>query len=90
MVFRMASITLKHIPEDLHGQLKREASANFRSLNQEAMARLQRSFEIEAALNTKRDQRWIDAALASGPQTPLTRKEMDKLRDRVLARKKAA
>ncbi len=86
----MASITLKDIPEDLHAQLKREASANFRSLNQESLARLQRSFEIEAALNARRDQRWIDEALASGPETPLTAREMDKVRDRVLARKKAA
>ncbi len=53
----MPSITLKDIPEDLHAQLKQEADANFRSLDQEAMARLQQSFEIEAALNTKRDQR---------------------------------
>lgn len=82
----MPSITLKDIPEDLHAQLKQEADANFRSLNQEAMARLQRSFEIDAALNTKRDQRWINEALASGPETPLRRADLDKVRDRVRAR----
>jgi plasmid stability protein len=86
----MANITLKNIPEDLHAQLKLEASANFRSLDQEALARLERSFEIEAALNTKRDQKWVNQALASGPETPLTRAEMDKVRNRVLARRKAA
>ncbi len=73
----MASITIKGIPEDIHGQLKREAEANFRSLNQEVLARVARSFEIDAALNTKRDQRWIDEAMASGAATPLTNKEMD-------------
>src|SRR5205807_4015603 len=53
---QVASITLKDLPEDLHGQLKLEAQANFRSLAQEALARLQRSFEIDAAIRSKRDQ----------------------------------
>jgi len=48
-------------------QLKLEAEANFRSLNQEVLARVQRTFEIDAALNTKRDQKWIDEALAGEP-----------------------
>jgi hypothetical protein len=73
----MASITIKDIPGNLHGQLKKEAEANFRSLNQEVLARVERTFEIDAALNTKRDQKWIAEALASGPATPLTAKEMD-------------
>jgi len=85
----MASITIKGIPEDLHGQLKQEAAANFRSLNQEVLARVERTFEIDAALNSKRDQKWIDEALASGPATPLTEKEMDAIRNRVLKRKAA-
>ena len=81
------SIVLKDIPDDLHAQLEQEAAANFRTLDQEALARLQRSFELE--MNTARDQRWIDEALASGPATPLTQSEMDEVRDRVLGRKKA-
>lgn len=85
----MASITIKDIPEDLRGQLRKEAEANFRSLNQEVLARLERTLEIDAALNTKRDQRWIDEALASGPASPLTRKEMDAIRDRILKSKAA-
>jgi hypothetical protein len=85
--FRVASITIKDIPEDLHQQLKREAEANFRSLNQEVLARVERTFEIDAALNTKRDQRWIDEALASGPASPLTQRDMDAIRDRVLRSK---
>jgi hypothetical protein len=80
----MSDILLKNMPEDLQAQLEQEASANFRTLDQEALARLQRSFDLEAALNTKRDQQWIDEALASGPATPLTRTEMDEIRDRVL------
>ena len=52
---RMASITLKDIPMELHAQLKNEASANFRSITQEAMSRLERTFQIDAALTTKRD-----------------------------------
>ena len=87
---RVANTTLKNIPEDLHAQLKLEASANFRSLNQEVLARLERCFEIEAALNTKHDQKRVNQALTSGPETPLTRAEMDKVRNRVLARRKAA
>ena len=80
----MASVTIKGIPREMHGQLKREAESNFRSLNQEILARIERTFEIDAALNTKRDQQWIDEALASGPASPLTRKEMDAIRDRLL------
>src|SRR5271157_2116454 len=84
----MASITLKDIPMELHAQLKNEAAANFRSLTQEAMSRLERTFQIDAALTTKRDQQWIDEAVASGPETPLTKKEMEAIRDRVLPGKK--
>ncbi len=84
----MASITLKDIPEELHAQLKNEAAANFRSLTQEAMSRIERTFQIDAALTTRRDQTWIDEAIASGPETPLTKKEMNAIRDRVLRKKK--
>ena len=84
----MASITLKDLPEDLHGQLRLEAEANFRSLAQEAIARLQRSFDIDAVLQTKRDQRLIDEAIASGPESPLTRAKMDEIRARVMGPKK--
>ena len=84
----MPSITLKDIPVELHAQLKNEAAANFRSITQEAMSRIERTFQIDAVLNTKRDQRWIDEAIASGPETPLTKKEMDAIRNRVLRGKK--
>jgi hypothetical protein len=84
----MASITLKDIPIELHPQLKNEAAANFRSITQEAMSRIERTFQIDAALTTKRDQEWIGEAIASGPATPLTRKDMEAIRDRVLRPRK--
>lgn len=84
----VASIVLKNIPDDLHARLKREASANFRSLNQEALARLLRSLDLDASRVTKRDQKWVNEALASGPATPLTRAQMDKVRNRVLSKSK--
>jgi hypothetical protein len=84
----MSSIMLKDISDDLRAQLEQEAAANFRTLDQEALARLQRSFDLD--LNTSRDQQWIDEALASGPATPLTQAEMDQVRDRVLGRNKAS
>jgi hypothetical protein len=84
----MASITLKDLPADLHGQIKLEAEANYRSLAQEAVARLQRSFEIDAALKTRSDQRLMDEAIASGPEEPLSRAKMDKIRDRILRPRK--
>lgn len=88
MVACMPSITLKDIPVELHAQLKNEAAANFRSITQEAMSRIERTFQIDAALNTKRDQRWIDEAMASGPETPLTKKEMDAICNRILRGRK--
>jgi len=84
----MASITLKDIPMELHAQLKSEASANFRSITQEAMSRLERTFQIDDALTARSDQKWIDEAIASGQETPLTKKEVDAIRDRALRGKK--
>ena len=80
----MPGITLKDIPVELHAQLKNEAAANFRSITREALCRIEWTFQIDAALNTRRDQRWIDEAIASGPETPLTKREMDAIRNRVL------
>ena len=85
----MARITLKEVPADLRAQLQNEAEANFRSVEQEALARLERTFEIDAALNTKRDQRWINEALASGPESPLTEKDLDAVHDRIFKRNAA-
>jgi hypothetical protein len=40
----MGSIILKGIPEEMHARLKKEAEANFRSLTQEALVRIEPSF----------------------------------------------
>ena len=76
----MASITLKDIPEGLHAQLKHEAAANFRLLSQEAMARIQRSFDLDERLSAPTVDRLIQEALDSGPEEVLTREKFDAAR----------
>lgn len=78
----MQSVTLKNMPAELHEQLKREARANLRSLDQEAVARIQRSFEADERLTTATVNRLIEEAVASGPEKPLTRAEFDRVRIR--------
>ena len=82
----MRDILLKDIPDDLHAQLEQEASANFRTLDQEALARIEVSFQMQEAFSTERVQHWIDEALASGPATPLTREEFDAAYQRAVKR----
>ena len=43
------------------------------------------TFEIDAAVNSKQVQKWIDEAIASGPVTPLREKEMDAIQEKLLA-----
>jgi hypothetical protein len=90
----MASITLKAVPRELHAQLKKEATANFRSLDQEAIARIQRSFELEQRFSTPVVERLIGEAIASGPEEPLMREKFDDARRRARSifqrRRKAA
>ena len=81
----MASITLKGIPQDLHAQLKREAAANFRSLSQEALARIQRSFDLEERLSAPTVDRLIQEAFDSGPEEALTREKFDAARRKARA-----
>ncbi len=82
----MASITIKDIPEEIHARRTREASAHHRSLNGELLRRVELSFELESAFNTKRDAQWIQEAIASGPEEPLTRQKFDAAVKRGLAR----
>ena len=63
-------------------------TANFRNITQEAMSPIEQTCQIDAALTPKRDQKWIDEALASGPESPLIEKEMKDIRDRVLGYEK--
>ena len=98
MVSRMASITLKDIPDDVHAQLKAEAEANLRSLNQEAIIRIQRSFDVQDQFSTQAVNQLIEEALNSGPAQPFTAREManrfeqvrQKTRARITAEKRAA
>jgi hypothetical protein len=76
MVLCMATITLKDIPEDLHAQLKAEAEANLRSLNQEAIIRIQRSFDVADQFSTVAVNLLIDEAIASGPEREFTAEQI--------------
>jgi hypothetical protein len=78
--FPMASITLKDIPVDLHAQLKQEAGANYRSLNQELLARIQRSFDLDERFTAGQVNRLIQEAVDSGPEEPLSRAKFDAAR----------
>jgi hypothetical protein len=82
----MSDILLKDIPDDLRAQLEQEASANFRTLDQEALARIEMSFQFQEAFSTKRVQGWIDEAQASGPASPLTREEFAAAYQRAVSR----
>ena len=76
----MADLTLKGIPAELHAQLKSEAAAHFRSLEEEAMARIHRSFELEDRLSAGTVNRLIDEAINSGPEELLSREKFDAAR----------
>jgi hypothetical protein len=82
----MASITLKDIPPEIHERLKNSADANFRSITQEAFARLQLSFDMEEAAATNLHQSWIDQAIASGPARPANKDQWQQIRRRALQR----
>ncbi len=69
----MASITLKRMPGHLRAVLKNEAEANSRTLAQEVIARLEHSLDLDSA--TRRDQKWVDEALASGPEEPFSKEK---------------
>ena len=69
----MTSITLRRMPGHLQAVLKNEAEANCRSLAQEVIARLERSLDLDSA--TRRDQKWMDEAVASGPEEPFSKEK---------------
>ncbi len=60
----MKVIQIKGASPALRSRLSAAAEANFRSMNQEALHRLERSFELEDALVSKTHQAWVDEALA--------------------------
>jgi hypothetical protein len=78
------TIQVKGASEELRSRLESSAQRNFRSLNQEALARLEFSFDIEDALSTRIHQGWIDEALAG----TLRSGSLDRLR-RIAAKAKS-
>ena len=58
------TIQVKGASEELRSRLESSAEQNFRSLTQEALARLEFSFDIEDAFHTKQHQKWVDEAFA--------------------------
>ena len=72
-----ADLQVKGISKELKTRLSVSAERNFRSINQEAMARIEMSFDLEDALVSKTQQKWIDEALA-GEFRPGS---LDRLRD---------
>ena len=73
----MAEYTLKNIPQELHERLKSAAAENFRSLNQEILSRVSRSFDAEDAKVSALHARWVHEALSSGEAKPLEPGELD-------------
>jgi TraY domain len=57
------TIQVKGVTKELRQRLEASAERNFRSLDQETLARLEFSFDIEDALASKLHQRWIDQAM---------------------------
>ena len=58
------TIQVKGASDELRSRLESSAERNFRSLNQEALARLEFSFDLEDALLSKTHQKWVDEAMA--------------------------
>ena len=84
-VFAMSkTLQVKVASETLRARLSASASDNFRTVDQEALVRLERSFEIEDALVSPTHQKWVDEAL-SGEMRPGSVKRL-----RTIARKARA
>jgi len=66
--------------------LQREAAANFRSLGQEALARIQRTFDLDDRWSAPTVDRLIQESLDSGPEEALTREHFDAARRKARAK----
>ena len=84
----MSDLPLRNIRVELYGGLQTSAAEHFRSLNQEVLARLSRSFDAEEAKVSALHARWVHEALASGNPTPLKAGEIDRASAREIARAK--
>jgi Arc-like DNA binding domain len=59
-----SQLQVKGVTDEIKERLAASAERNFRSVNQEALARIQFSFEIEDSLRSKTLQKMIDEGLA--------------------------
>lgn len=82
----MPDYTVKNIPESLRARLSAEAERSFRSINQEILYRLERSFNADDARMTALHAKWVHEALNSGPARPLTDADIDAAIDRGVKR----
>jgi hypothetical protein len=62
-------LQVKGMSDEVRERLQASADRNFRSLNQESLARIQFSFEIEDSLHAKQYQKQVDEGLA-GTERP--------------------
>ncbi|HEV2695540.1 MAG TPA: hypothetical protein VG347_21785 [Verrucomicrobiae bacterium] len=73
----MAEYTLKNIPEEIYHRAQAAAETSLRSLNQEIIFRLRRSFDAEDARTSALHARWVMEALESGAAKPLKTADLD-------------
>jgi hypothetical protein len=85
----MADYTLKNIPEEIYHRAQSAAENSFRSLNQEIIYRLRRSFDAEDARTSALHARWVMEALESGPAKPVKMQDLDAAFARGISRAKA-
>lgn len=85
----MAEYTLKNIPEEIYERAQSAAETNCRSLNQEIIYRLRRSFDTEDARMSALHAKWVLEALASGPAKPFKMSDLDAAVERGINRAKA-
>jgi hypothetical protein len=89
----MAEYTLKNIPEEIYHRAQTAAENSLRSLNQEIIYRLRKSFDAEDARTSALHAKWVLEALESGPAKPLKLADLDAAvargRKRAAARKAA-
>ncbi len=87
--FFMAEYTLKNIPEEIYHRAQTAAENSLRSLNQEIIFRLRRSFDSEDARTSALHAKWVMEALQSGPAKPLRAGDLDAAFEQGVSRAKA-
>ena len=85
----MAEYTLKNIPEEIYHRTQTAAERGLRSLNQEIIHRLSKSFDAEDARVSALHAKWVLEAFQSGPAKPLKMEDLDIAFDKGVRRAKA-